>query len=355
MSFQQQLSAIDLAIIAVSLVLAIGVGLWAGRNQDKTARGYFLASGRLPWFIIGSAFVSTSVSSEQMVGTVGMAYKNGMGVANWEWFTVPHYLVFIVFLVPMYLRNRITTIPDFLTRRYGPLCGSIYSWLMLFAYVFIFMIAILYGGSLTFQRITGWDYNLIRFGLVALIAIYAIKGGLASVMWTDAVQCLMLVGGGMLLFFLALSKTPGGWETMVQADPQRFHLYHPPGDSVAPFLGILSMVFTVGIFYNAGSQVMVQRIRRPVALGRNDGRRVRRIHQSPAAAGHVLLGIRGLLLDLPPESRQTAGEPGFCVSVCPGTLRSAMGIARNRPGGAAIGHHVGHQHFGQLDGHDLQS
>jgi SSS family solute:Na+ symporter len=183
-----------------------------------------------------------------------------MGVANWEWFAAPHYLLFIVFIVPLYLRNNITTIPDFLTRRYGPLCGSIYSWVMLFAYVFIFMMVILYGGSLAFQQITHWNYNLVRFGLVALIAIYAIKGGLSSVMWTDAVQCLMLVGGGMLLFFLALAKTPGGWEAMIQANPERFHLYRPPSDSVAPFLGILSMIFTVGIFYNAGNQVMVQRI-----------------------------------------------------------------------------------------------
>jgi len=124
MGFELQLSVTDLAIIAVSLVLAIAVGLWAGRNQDKTAKGYFLASKRLPWYIIGSAFVSTSVSSEQIVGTVGAAYEHGMGIANWEWFTVPHYLIFILFFIPMYLRNNITTIPDFLTRRYGPLCGE---------------------------------------------------------------------------------------------------------------------------------------------------------------------------------------------------------------------------------------
>ncbi|MCC6124560.1 MAG: sodium/solute symporter [Pirellulales bacterium] len=260
MGFELNLSVVDLLIIAVSLVLAITVGLWAGRNQDQTAKGYFLASRRLPWYIIGSAFVSTSVSSEQIVGTVGAAYEHGMGIANWEWFTVPHYLVFILFFIPMYLRNNITTIPDFLTRRYGPLCGTIYSWLLLFAYVFIFLVVVLYSGSFAIQRITGWNYHAVRFGLVALVAIYAIKGGLSAVMWTDAVQCLMLVGGGVLLFFLALAKTPGGWAAMMQADPQRFHLVLPPHDSTAPFLGIISLVLTVGIFYNAGNQVMVQRI-----------------------------------------------------------------------------------------------
>jgi len=80
---------LDVAIVALSLLAVVAVGLWASRRQEKTARGYFLASGRLPWYVIGSAFVSTSVSSEQIVGTVGAAYKSGMGVANWEWYVLP--------------------------------------------------------------------------------------------------------------------------------------------------------------------------------------------------------------------------------------------------------------------------
>ena len=79
------MNAVDLAIILVSLAIVVAVGLWASRNQGKTAWDYFLASGKLPWWIIGAAFVSTSVSSEQIVGTVGIAYETGMGVANWEW------------------------------------------------------------------------------------------------------------------------------------------------------------------------------------------------------------------------------------------------------------------------------
>lgn len=254
------LSIADIAILVGSIVIVLAVGMWASRNQDKSARGYFLASGKLPWYIIGAAFVSTSVSSEQIVGTVGKAYDTGMGVANWEWWSLPIYIALIVFFIPMFLRNKITTVPEFLTRRFGPLCGDIYSWVMLLAYIFVFLVPVLYGGSLAFANLTGWSFYLVLWLTIALVAAYSIKGGLSSVMWTDAVQCVMLVGGGLILYFLALDKVPGGWTAMQHAAPARFHLYHPPSDPVAPFLGIILGSFGVFIFYSAANQVMIQRV-----------------------------------------------------------------------------------------------
>src|SRR5688572_2787251 len=117
------MNAIDLLIVILSLLIVMAVGLWASRRRGAdTAEGYFLASGKLPWWIIGSAFVSTSVSSEQIVGTTGAAYAHGMVIANWEWWTLPTYTLLIVLFIPLYLRNRVTTVADFLDRRYGPLC-----------------------------------------------------------------------------------------------------------------------------------------------------------------------------------------------------------------------------------------
>lgn len=254
------LSPLDVGIILTSILAVVAVGLWAARNQDKTARGYFLASGKLPWYIIGAAFVSTSVSSEQIVGTVGATYKNGMGIANWEWWLVPVYGLLALVFVPMWLRNRVTTVPEFLARRFGPLCGDIYSWVMLVAYVFVFLVPVLYSGSLALADLTGWNFHVVLWGMVALVALYTTKGGLASVIWTDALQCVMLVGGGVILYFVALHKVPGGWAAMVAANPDRFHLYRPPDDPSAPFLGMILATFGVFIFYSAGNQVMAQRI-----------------------------------------------------------------------------------------------
>lgn len=254
------LSAADIAVILVSLCVVLGVGLWATRRNISTAQEYFVASGQLPWWMIGTAFVSTSVSSEQIVGTVGSAYENGMGIANWEWWSLPCYIVLIAIFIPIYLKNRVTTVPELLTRRFSPACGAVYSYVMLFAYVLIFMVPVLYGGALTFAELTGVNFTIVLWAMVLLVAAYSVKGGLLSVMWTDAVQCIMLMGGGVILYFVALQKIPGGWSAMAAAAPERFHLYHPASDPIAPFAGLIAGSLGLFIFYQATNQVMVQRV-----------------------------------------------------------------------------------------------
>ena len=254
------LSYLDTAIILAELLLVVFVGLWAARRVEKTSQGFFLASGKMPWWLIGAAFVSTSVSSEQIVGTVGATYKYGLGIANWEWWCLPTYALVMVFFVPLYLKNRISTVPELLSRRFGPACGDIYSYVMLLGYVFVFLTPVLYGGAVTFSSLTGWSLATVLIGIAFLVGLYTLMGGLSSIMWTDALQCVMLVFGGLVLFFVALNHIPGGWPAMVQAAPERFHLYHPPDDPHAPFLGLITATFGVFLFYQSTNQVMIQRI-----------------------------------------------------------------------------------------------
>ncbi|MCI0538498.1 MAG: sodium/solute symporter [Verrucomicrobiales bacterium] len=257
---QFQLSLADTVIIVGATLAVVLIGLLAARKVERTTEGYFLASGTMPWWLIGAAFVSTSVSSEQIVGTVGATYQGGLAIANWEWWCLPTYLLVLVFFIPLYLRNRIMTVPELLNRRFGPACGGIYSGVMLVGYVFIFLPPVLYGGSLTLSQLTGWPPWAVLAGIALLTGSYTLLGGLGSVMWTDAVQCAMLVGGGFVLFFVALGKIPGGWEAMVAAAPERFHLYGPPADPEAPFLGLIIASFGVFLFYQSTNQVMIQRV-----------------------------------------------------------------------------------------------
>ena len=254
------LSTLDINIIlGVTLSVAV-IGLVVAKKVKRTAEGYFLASGKMPWYLIGAAFVATNVSGEAIVGIMGSTYKYGMGIANWSWWALPTYLLTLVFFIPMYLRNKITTVPELLNRRFGPACGNIYSIVMLFVYIFIFLPPAIYGGGITISALTGWNLYYVMGGIMLVTASYTLIGGLTSVMWTDAIQCVLLVGGGIVFFFVALHNIPGGWDAMVAATPERFHLYHPPSDQNAPFLGLIVASFGVFLFYQSSNQVMIQRI-----------------------------------------------------------------------------------------------
>lgn len=254
------LTAIDILIILASMVLVVGVGVFAGRKKSDTAHGYFLGGNKMPWWLIGTAFVATGISSEQMIGTVGAAYQHGLGIANWEWFGLPCYALALTIFIPIYLKNRVTTIPGFLADRFGPACGTIYSCMLLAFYVCIYTVTVLYAGSLAFSEVTGWNFYVVLALIVVAVGAYSIHGGLTSVMWADLFQCLLLMIGGIMLFFAALAHIPGGWGALVAANPARMHLYQPPDHEMAPFMGMIVATFGAFTFYQVGNQAMIQRM-----------------------------------------------------------------------------------------------
>jgi SSS family solute:Na+ symporter len=265
------LTTIDVVIILVSMAFVVGVGVVAGRKRGDTAHGYFLGGNRMPWWLIGTAFVATGISSEQMIGTVGITYDYGMGIANWEWFGLPAYTLVLLFFIPVYLRNKVATVPGFLADRFGPAVGTAYSCLLLFLYVFVYMAMVLYAGSLAFSHavfgpeVVWWQTLVVLLVIAVGVGLYTIHGGLTSVMWADLFQCILLMAGGITLFLVALHQIPGGWSAMVEGakaagQPERMHLYQSPGHPMAPFLGMLIAVFGAFTFYQVGNQAMIQRM-----------------------------------------------------------------------------------------------
>jgi SSS family solute:Na+ symporter len=258
------LSTADVAIIVGSVVFVVAVGLWVGRKRTDTAQGYFMAGNRMPWYIVGTAFVASGISSEQIVGTVGVTYRYGLAIANWEWFLWPMYTLPLLLFIPLYLKNKVVTVPGFLSARFGPAVGTLYSAFLLFIYVFVHLPAVLYSGSLAFSQVTGWNFYLVVLLTAVAVGAYSVKGGLRSVMFTDMVQCIFLTVGGVLLFWLAMSRLPGGithaWADMEAASPARMHLYQPPDHPMAPMLGMFLAVFGAFTFYQVGNQAMIQRM-----------------------------------------------------------------------------------------------
>ncbi|MCC6488495.1 MAG: hypothetical protein IT364_13440, partial [Candidatus Hydrogenedentes bacterium] len=129
-----KLGTLDAVIMVVYLVAVAIIGFLAGRRETKTAQDYFLAGSRLPWYAVGLSMVASSISTEQFIGEVGFAYTYGLAVANWEWLIFPALTVLIWVFTPFFLRRRVTTMPEFLERRYGPGSRTILALLTIISY-----------------------------------------------------------------------------------------------------------------------------------------------------------------------------------------------------------------------------
>ena len=301
------LNYIDVVIIVASMLLVIGVGAIAGRKRGDTAHGYFLGGNKMPWWLIGTAFVATGISSEQMIGTVGVTYDmawaspTGNGSAcpatRWCW----------SFFIPIYLKNKVTTVPGFLADRFGPAVGTTYSCMLLFLYVCVYMVTVLYAGSLAFsnivfdRRVTWWQTVLVLLLIAVGVGAYTIHGGLTSVMWADLFQCILLMVGGITLFSSPWTTIPGGWAGLVRAQgsASRTHAHLPTARSPhGAFPGMLIATFG-GVHLLSGGQPGDDpaHVGRPQHLGRPDGPDAGPVHQLLAADGHVLPRPGRLSLD----------------------------------------------------------
>ncbi|MCK4795390.1 MAG: hypothetical protein KAV87_67295, partial [Desulfobacteraceae bacterium] len=129
-----KLTAFETGIFIVYLATVIAIGFISGRKGKESTSDFFLAGRGLPWFVIGFSLIASSISSEQFIGEVGWGYKYGMAVANWEWLVWPAQGLLLFFFLPVYLKNRIFTIPEYLTRRFGRIAGSTFAFVCMIQY-----------------------------------------------------------------------------------------------------------------------------------------------------------------------------------------------------------------------------
>ncbi len=254
-----QLGALDIVIFVGYFAIILGIGFFAGRGEKKDAKEYFLAGGKLPWYIIGTSLVAGSVNSEQMVGTVGIAWKEGMKIVNWETWGLPIIPIMVFLFLPIFLRNRISTVPEFMEKRFGAPCRNYVTIVTIFYYVFASMTVAVYGGAITISTYFGFPLHYAIWGIIAFTTIYTVYGGLSAVVWTDLVQTLLITVGGVMLFCFAYSKT-GGLAAMEQANPERWHLIQPANDLIVPWPGLIIHTMTTLFFYYVCNQVLMQKV-----------------------------------------------------------------------------------------------
>lgn len=233
-------------------------GLFIARREKPTSRDYFLAGGKLPWYVIGASLTASNISAEHFVGMIGSAYAVGLVVANLEWGNWLTYTLLVWVFLPYYMRSGLFTMPEFLERRYNRTCRYIYAVVTLVTYITAFMAAILYAGSLVLEALFGlplvWGILLIA----VTTSVYTIYGGLLSVAWTDFVQFIVLFAGGLIVTLLGLDAV-GGLGVLLAGLPEKFFMYLPANHPEFPFLGIVGTVLSSSMWYVCTNQFMVQR------------------------------------------------------------------------------------------------
>ena len=216
---------VDLVIVLIYLALLIFLGLFLGRTkkgEEKSANDYFLAGNTLTWWAVGASLIAANISAEQFIGMSGTSYADGIATAAYELMAAVTLVVIGKFLLPVMLKRKIFTIPQFLRERYNDGVGLAFSILWLFLYVFVNLTSVAWLGALAIEQILGlqgavlmigsWSISMrmvIGVALFLIAGIYSIHGGLASVAWTDVLQVTFLVGGGLITAWFAL-KAVGG-------------------------------------------------------------------------------------------------------------------------------------------------
>ncbi|GAB2493382.1 sodium/sugar symporter [Pseudoxanthomonas sangjuensis] len=200
---------IVLAYLAGIFVLAQLVSREKGGHR-KSAEDYFLASRALPWWAIGASLIAANISAEQIIGMSGSGYAIGLAIASYEWMAALTLLIVGKWFLPIFLRNGITTMPQFLEERYGGRIRTLMAVFWLGLYVFVNLTSILWLGSIAVAQVTGLDQLLALALLGGFALAYQLYGGLKAVALTDIVQVTLLVLGGLLVTGITLAKIGDG-------------------------------------------------------------------------------------------------------------------------------------------------
>jgi SSS family solute:Na+ symporter len=253
---------IDSAIIVIYLIGIVGVGCWAGfRRKSHEGDSYFLGGRTLTWPVIGAALFASNISTVHMVSLAECGYKSGLLYGNFEWMAPFTLICLSLFFAPFYIRSNVTTLPDFLEKRYSRASRDWLTLLSILAAIVIHIGFAFYAGARVLHGMFGIDTNLCIFVVAGLAGFYTIVGGLLAVMWTESIQTVILLVGAISITVFGLQHV-GGWEALQQSvHPVNFSLIRPSSDPTglskfAVFLGYP----VIGLWYWCCDQVIVQRV-----------------------------------------------------------------------------------------------
>ncbi len=198
--------------IAYALVIMI-LGLWLSRTkkgEEKDSKDYFLAGGTLSWWAIGASLIAANISAEHFIGMSGSGFRIGLGIAAYEWIAAIALIIVAKYLLPLMIEKKIFTMPQLAKERYGSGVSFFFSFFWLLVYVFVNLTSVAWLGALAMEQILGFPREYGVPALLIFAGVYSIYGGLKAVAWTDVIQVVFLVGGGLITAWFALSAVGDG-------------------------------------------------------------------------------------------------------------------------------------------------
>ena len=264
--------ALDYIIFAIYAIIILSVGLWVSRSkkgETKSTEDYFLASKSLPWWAIGASLIAANISAEQFIGMSGSGFAGGLAIATYEWMAALTLIVVGKFFLPIFIKKKIFTIPEFVEQRYSSQLKTILAVFWIALYVFVNLASVLYLGGLALQTILGVNLISAVIGLAVFAVAYSLYGGLSAVAWTDIIQVVVLILGGFVTTYLALDTVSGGQgfikglTSIYAAVPERFDMIldkKNPEYINIPGKGVLiGVMWIANLYYWGFNQYIIQR------------------------------------------------------------------------------------------------
>jgi solute:Na+ symporter, SSS family len=268
------LSLADYVVFLVYFVIVASYGLWIYRRKrtaSSDSKDYFLAEGSLTWWAIGTSLIASNISSEQFIAMSGNGFKMGLAIATYEWMAAATLVIVAVFFIPVYLKNKIYTMPQFLSERYNGNVAMIMAVFWLLLYVIVNLTSILYLGALAINGISGLNIDLCMYSL-AFFAIVIALGGMKVIGYTDVIQVVFLIFGGLVTTYLALDKVAElsgqsgvvqGFNYMMSESGDHFHMIFdktsPNFPSLPGLTVLIGGMWIVNLNYWGCNQYITQR------------------------------------------------------------------------------------------------
>ncbi|MDA9773682.1 sodium:solute symporter [Saprospiraceae bacterium] len=249
---------LDWVVLAIYFAILLGVAFWVMLQKNKTTEDYFLAGRNVGWFVIGASIFASNIGSEHVVGLAGVGAESGMPMAHYELHAWIVLLLGWVFL-PFYMRSGAFTMPEFLEKRFDEKSRWFLSIFSIIGYVLTKVSVTIYAGGIVVSALLGIPFIYGALGIVIFTGAYTVMGGMRAVIYTEAFQTIILIGGSLFLTYQGFQAI-GSWEELrATVGPDHFNMWRPISDPDFPWTGMLFGGTIVGIWYWCTDQYIVQR------------------------------------------------------------------------------------------------